>query len=1043
MQDVGSLYQALVERELSEDLNHPLTTAFYSSVTNERITDAAKLGAAYWRQNLESPVLFHTAVKSLLDGQENATCLLEVGPHSALAGPLRQIFKKSGTTTLYASCLQRGTNCTTSLLKAIGQLHCNGATVDFKAMNEGGITLPDLPTYSWYRGNSYWRETRISREYRSRKFPHHDLLGSRTLESNDLEPVWRSTLHLNALPWLQDHALHKDVVFPAAGFVAIVGEAIRQISEAEDYTVQRVVVSSALILQASKGTEVITRFQPHRLTNSLDSPWYEFSIISNSGAGWTRNCFGQIRAGSPLNHDAPELTQYTRRVSSSRWYQQMRKIGLMYGPAFRGLTDISAGITDNVASARIIDQPRPGQSSYPFHPTSLDWVFQALSVAAHNGVPRRFDKMCLPAYIQELYITSGGEKIHMNLHTQTIPGGAFAGFACGVSEGKVRFLLKGMKLTPFDDASAQVDEGSHGAVHLEWRPDIDFLEASSLLNPMEDIKEGHRTVEKLSLLCSMQHMQAMSSMQTSLTHLNAYRDWTEKRIAIARRGENPLLPLVAELFSLDSSQRQAIIEDIMVNSRGQRTEAPTNAIYVVYKSMLGLYEGKVDVLEELLKDNVLTNLYNFLNADCHDFIQLLGHSKPNLKILEIGAGTGGLTALILEGLKTSYGERMYSKYTYTDISAGFFVAAKDRFQDFPGIEYAVLDISQDPVAQGFEAGTYDLIIASNVLHATPKLHTTLTHCRTLLHPQGRLFLQELCSQSKWINYIMGVLPGWWLGVEDDRADEPYIFEERWDKELRGAGFAGVDTFFPDQEAPYQFDAHIIARPVQQNKISKQVTLLVGSEISSQAREIETLFVENDYAVEICHFNQDVSTGGDIISLLDLEAPFLHEISEQSFDRFVQTLSSLRSSGVLWVTRAVQINCTDPRYALIIGMARTIRSELGVAFHTLELDKFETDRWGTVLAVFQKFQRREELSQHELNTDSEFSFSNGSIKIPRFHWISVPQELSRKSAIAAKGLWVGKPGLLQSLQWKPHDPVDLSPIDVEIEVRAGGLNFKVN
>lgn len=1042
MQDVGALYQALVERDLPENLQHPLKIPFYSSVTKERITEAGQLGAAYWRRNLESPVLFHSAVQNLLGGQENTTCLLEVGPHSALGGPLRQIFKESGSTTLYISCLQRGTNCTTSLLRAIGQLHCNGVAVDFKAMNEGGITLPDLPTYSWHRENSYWRETRISKEYRNRRFPHHDLLGSRTLESNDLEPAWRSTLHLSALPWLQDHALHNDVVFPAAGFVAIVGEAIRQISGAEDYTIQRVTVSSALILQTSKGTEVITRFQPHRLTNSLDSPWYEFTIVSNSGAGWTRNCFGQIRAGSPLKQDVPEFTQYTRRVSSTRWYQQMRKIGLMYGPAFRGLTDITAGIQDHVASARIVDQPRPGHSSYQFHPTSLDWVFQALSVAAHNGVPRRFDKMCLPAYIQELYISTGGEKIHMNLHTQTIPGGAFAGFACGVSDGKVRFLLKGMKLTPFEDASAQVDEGSHGAVHLEWRPDIDFLDANSLLNPMEDIKEGHRTVEKLSILCSLENMEAIGSIQTSLDHLRLYRNWTEKRLAIARKGENPLLPDVTELFSLDSTQRQAAIEDIMVNSRGQRTEAPANAIYVIYRSIIGLYEGNVDVLEELYKDNVLTSLYNFLNADCHDFIQLLGHSKPNLKVLEIGAGTGGLTALILEGLKTPYQERMYSKYTYTDISAGFFVAAKDRFQDFPGIEYAMLDISQDPIAQGFEAGTYDLIIASNVLHATPKLNTTLKHCRTLLHPQGRLFLQELCSESKWINYIMGALPGWWLGAADDRSDEPYVFADRWDKELRDAGFDGVETFFPDQEAPYQFDAHIIARPASQAKVSKRVTLLVGSKISSKAHEIETLFVQNEYAVNFCYLDQEFPPGDDIISLLDLDGPFLHDISEKNFSSFVQQLSSVRSAGILWVTQAVQVNCTDPRYALIIGMARTIRSELGIAFSTLELDKFEPDRWETVSAVFQKFQRREELSQTELDADSEFSFSSGSIKIPRFHWISVPQELSRKSDTTAKGLWIGKPGLLQSLQWKPHDPVEFSAIDVEIEMRAGGLNFKV-
>jgi len=129
--------------------------------------------------------------------------------------------------------------------------------------------------------------------------------------------------------------------------------------------------------------------------------------------------------------------------------------------------------------------------------------------------------------------------------------------------------------------------------------------------------------------------------------------------------------------------------------------------------------------------------------------------------------------------------------------------------------------------------------------------------------------------------------------------------------------------------------------------------------------------------------------------------------------------------------------------MIIGMARTIRSELGTAFSTLELDEHSPAAWESILALFQKLQRREEQRQKtDLNPDSEFAFSNGFINIPRFHWISVPHELSREEEAIAKGLWVGKPGLLQSLQWKPHDPVELRPGDVEIDIRAGGLNFKV-
>jgi len=83
-------------------------------------------------------------------------------------------------------------------------------------------------------------------------------------------------------------------------------------------------------------------------------------------------------------------------------------------------------------------------------------------------------------------------------------------------------------------------------------------------------------------------------------------------------------------------------------------------------------------------------------------------------VLEIGAGTGGTTTNMLLGLKSEFGERLYSKYSYTDISSGFFVAAKERFKDHQNIEFSILDISQDPLEQGFEEGSYDLILAANV-----------------------------------------------------------------------------------------------------------------------------------------------------------------------------------------------------------------------------------------------------------------------------------------------------------------------------------------
>jgi len=128
-----------------------------------------------------------------------------------------------------------------------------------------------------------------------------------------------------------------------------------------------------------------------------------------------------------------------------------------------------------------------------------------------------------------------------------------------------------------------------------------------------------------------------------------------------------------------------------------------------------IIDGKVDALELLFRDNMLTDFYNFFDwIDYQGLVELLGHENPNLRVLEIGAGTGSTTENVLKNLKTLSGRRLYSKYFYTDISAGFFIKAKERFKDHAAIEYRPFDVTRAPAEQGLEEGSFDLVIAGNV-----------------------------------------------------------------------------------------------------------------------------------------------------------------------------------------------------------------------------------------------------------------------------------------------------------------------------------------
>ncbi|MDE0191794.1 MAG: polyketide synthase dehydratase domain-containing protein, partial [Gammaproteobacteria bacterium] len=138
--------------------------------------------------------------------------------------------------------------------------------------------------------------------------------------------------------------------------------------------------------------------------------------------------------------------------------------------------------------------------------------------------------------------------------------------------------------------------------------------------------------------------------------------------------------------------------------------------------------------------------------------------QRRLRVLEVGAGTGSATASVLPELPSGRFD-----YTYTDISAGFFAEAEARFGGAESaIDYRVLDIEKDPVAQGFDAHGYDLLIASNVLHATRYLNETLGHCGDLLAPSGHLVALENLRGQGWLDLTFGQLDGWWRFADDYR-----------------------------------------------------------------------------------------------------------------------------------------------------------------------------------------------------------------------------------------------------------------------------------
>ncbi|KAI1458682.1 hypothetical protein F4805DRAFT_456394 [Annulohypoxylon moriforme] len=1033
---------------------------FMSSVTAKVIDNPTDLGPEYWVANLVSQVRFRTAVKNLFELRGDSDVLLEIGPHGALAGPLRQICTAGSWQCNYVAAQNRGSDSAVSLLAALGRLFQENVTIDFAPLFSGGRVVPGLPSYAWDRsGQSFWNESRVSTAWRQRKYPHHCILGVRDPQSPDAEPLWRNVLHLDDAPWLIDHKVSNDVVFPFAGYVATAGEAIRQVAGADpgsSYHIRHLVVRTALVLTDSKPVEIVTTLRQKRLTDNDESQWYEFNITSYSGSAWIKHCTGEIKhveGHGATSSWTPE--GLPRKLSSPTFYETMERNGFIYGPEFQSLTDIATSTTEQIAEAKMIDKHNHVSEPFSLHPIAIDGCLQLLMIATAQGLCRNFDGLAVPTSIEELIISRGAPEMHARAWTKK--GDLSLGEVECIADGHVALKMRGLQLTPLeaDDAVSEFID-RHAAAHVQWLSDFDFVDHRSLFTAPKPHRAHLVMQQELAFLCMIQEVEEVEGLKPCQPHFAKLRDWMKKEIqdAVVGKSSFPLVDNPARLLELNFKERNKTIDSHLAILEKGYHSALSVGLKRVLNHAVEIFTGTRETLDVLMQGNLLAEIYNHTSFGYGDFVRLLSNTRPNLRILEVGAGTGGTTELILRGLVDEGGFPIYSVYTFTDVSSGFMVKARERFSYAPNMEYKALDISKSPADQGFKTGekeTYDLIFAANVVHATPFITETLENIKSLLKPDGMLVLTELLPTLRTANYMFGHFAGWWLGEADTRPANPLIPVERWDRELKNAGFAGVDSFISDDEAPYNQIVTIVSRPQPRNASPpKRVTLLCENENSSVANTLKVSLQSSGWEVTPCRLTSTPPAGQDIISCLNLESDWFINLTKENFASLQKFAKAVEhDQRILWLAKPVQIRCNDPRPATFLGAARSLRAEAVPWFCTLEITADEPQFADLVLKVFDKVRAQEDIGT--LGPDREFAVENSQICIPRYHPFSLTDRLKEGNGGQDKNsatkntrtaLNVGKVGSMETLHWIDEPlPLDLAADHVEIETRAIGLNFR--
>ncbi len=207
-------------------------------------------------------------------------------------------------------------------------------------------------------------------------------------------------------------------------------------------------------------------------------------------------------------------------------------------------------------------------------------------------------------------------------------------------------------------------------------------------------------------------------------------------------------------------------------------------------------QGSTDLVKAVYADNAVSTFYNTLVAN-----QVVRHAaelKRCVRVLEIGAGTGATTQAVLEAMQE---QGLIVEYHYTELWDKLLLETKARLSpQYSNLSFHFLDINNNPLAQGLPEN-YDVVIATNVLHATHTLSNSLQHVKALLAKGGQLILNESVSVQPYSTLTFGLLPGWWQlnDTEERLPNSPLVSRKVWCELLKDAGFTDVATVVPVDE----------------------------------------------------------------------------------------------------------------------------------------------------------------------------------------------------------------------------------------------------
>ncbi|OMC10571.1 type I polyketide synthase [Mycobacterium sp. SP-6446] len=795
------------------------TVPMYSTATGARI-DGRELGTDYWWHNFRNPVLFEQAVKSLLaDGYDT---FVELSPHPVLVNSLNEIT----TDAVVVSSLMRKKDDWTTFLDGFARLYNSGCPIDWRQRYPAGAPVLDLPTIVWNR-QSFWNESTISRRYRTVAQEHPMLK-----RVDGARPTWEINWDDHRLSWVRDHDVFGSVIVPGACYVEAALYAARELTGGP-CALEFVDFERACVLSDEP--------QLSRLELDPQQGTFEFHQRAVRGDSWLRNARGRYHPATTQPSECFDVEAILSRCTNTHKavdiYGQLADHGYVYGPAFCGVDRLYVGTGEALARIRPPRILRNRLSGYLFHPAVLDACFQ--SAILHPTTDRPDD--LLPAS----YLPTGIERVRLYRDTG-LPAWAYTRLRKHDDALVVDIYLLDENrqliadFTPLTGKAvrrpAATDRIENHFYHLTWQPSGQIVQpqcSAFTFEPADfadELEQAGRTIaERLD-----RHVYATTYQDDvrrlcaayAAACLNQLGPDTEFTVADLpgllpkyHRAFRGILRLLVEDGSLSEHAGRfriertaggalmAVAEDVERVWAEAFSKYPECAweLLLLQRTGSNLHDvltGAADPLELLFPsgspgdieaiyhNSPIARFYNLLARRIARRLTEGADPRRTLRVLEVGAGTGGLTASLLPVLPSQRCE-----YVFTDVSAAFIAAARERFRDYDFVDYRVLDLEHELPAEEFGPGSFDLVVAADVVHATADVKNSLLRLHDVLAPGGALLLLEAAPDTPWLDLTFGLTAGWWAARDLRlRPDGPLLSVPVWQELLRSVGFDEVAAF---------------------------------------------------------------------------------------------------------------------------------------------------------------------------------------------------------------------------------------------------------